>query len=72
MKYQTTGLQEYGSVKVGMHRLEQCGTKFRTVQCKAIHLGDDGKYYAMWQFILRSTGKISGKSPAWLTKITTG
>ena len=69
MKFQSTGLQEYGTTKVGMTRGEQCGSKMRRVLCKAIHLGDDGKHYAMWQFITAKTGKVSGKSSAWLTEI---
>jgi hypothetical protein len=69
MKYQTTVLQEYGKIRVGMRRTEQEGKRTRTVVCKAIHLGIDGKYYAMWMYTLAKTGKVSNKSGAWLTEI---
>ena len=69
MKVKSTGLQEYGNVKVGMRRMEQTGTKMRIVQCKSIELGENGKYYASWQYILKNTGKIASKSGIWLTEI---
>lgn len=69
MKYQSTNLQEYGNVKVGMRRREQQGKRMRSVVCKAINLGIDNKYYAMWMYTLPKTGKVSNKSSAWLTEI---
>ena len=49
--------------------IRQTGTKMRMIQCKSIELGENGKYYASWQYILKKTGKISSKSGIWLTEI---
>lgn len=61
MKYEPTQLTEYKSVTVGQLKIEQQGKRERFVRCKGIHIGKDGKYYAHWQYVLKSTLRPSGK-----------
>jgi len=69
MKYETTNLTEYKSIHVGSIRLEQQGKRRRWVKCKGIHKGEDGNFYAHWQYVLSTTFKPSGKSTSFLAII---
>ena len=60
-QYLNQGIFSYKNTQVGQTRVEKQGKRERLVKCKTILFGEDEKFYALWQFISKKTGRSTGK-----------